>query len=71
MGRLQNKVSLITGAGQGIGLATALKFAREGAIVVVAGITAAVLPGRRTPETIRALGDAFSNSIKAAVGPTR
>ncbi len=38
MGRLQNKVSLITGAGQGIGLATALKFAREGAIVVVADV---------------------------------
>ncbi len=38
-----------------------------GAVVVVAGITAAVLPGRRTPETIRALGDAFSSSIQAAV----
>jgi 3-oxoacyl-[acyl-carrier protein] reductase len=35
MPRLQNKVSLITGAAQGIGLATALKFAQEGAIVVV------------------------------------
>ena len=33
--RLHNKVSLITGAAQGIGLATALKFAQEGAIVVV------------------------------------
>ncbi|MEN9485888.1 MAG: hypothetical protein RJB37_3768, partial [Pseudomonadota bacterium] len=31
--RLQDKVSIITGAAQGIGLATALKFAREGAIV--------------------------------------
>ena len=39
-----------------------------GAIVVVAGITAAVLPGRRTPEVITAFGDAFSGSIKAAVG---
>ena len=38
-----------------------------GAIVVVAGITAAVMPGRRTPEMIRALGDAFSGSIRAAV----
>jgi 3-oxoacyl-[acyl-carrier protein] reductase len=33
--RLKNKVSIITGAAQGIGLATALKFAQEGAIVIV------------------------------------
>ncbi len=39
--RLSNKVSLITGAAQGIGLATALKFAQEGAIVVVCDISAA------------------------------
>jgi 3-oxoacyl-[acyl-carrier protein] reductase len=38
MTRLQNKVSLITGAAQGIGLATALKFAREGATLVVCDI---------------------------------
>ena len=35
MKRLQNKVSIITGAAQGIGLSTALKFAKEGAIVVI------------------------------------
>ena len=35
MQRLMNKVSVITGAAQGIGLATALKFAHEGAIVIV------------------------------------
>jgi len=38
MQRLQNKVSVITGAAQGIGLATALKFAREGAIVIVCDV---------------------------------
>ena len=36
--RLLNKVSLITGAAQGIGLATALKFAAEGAIVIVSDV---------------------------------
>ncbi|MDM4767634.1 3-oxoacyl-ACP reductase FabG [Pelomonas sp. SE-A7] len=45
--RLQNKVCIITGAAQGIGLATALKFAQEGASVVVCdlrpeGVEAAV-----------------------------
>jgi len=38
MKRLEGKVSIITGAAQGIGLATALKFAREGATVVVCDI---------------------------------
>ena len=45
--RLKDKVSIITGAAQGIGLATAEKFAREGAIVIVCdlrqpGVDAAV-----------------------------
>jgi len=36
--RLENKVAIITGAAQGIGRATALRFAKEGARVVVADI---------------------------------
>ncbi len=36
--RLRGKVSIITGGAQGIGLATAQKFAAEGAIVVVADL---------------------------------
>jgi len=38
--RLAGKVSVITGAARGIGQATALKFAREGAIVVVCDLDA-------------------------------
>jgi len=37
--RLQDKVAIITGAGRGIGQATALKFAREGAKVVVCDLS--------------------------------
>jgi 3-oxoacyl-[acyl-carrier protein] reductase len=37
--RLKDKVCIITGAAQGIGLATALKFAREGATVAIWDIT--------------------------------
>jgi 3-oxoacyl-[acyl-carrier protein] reductase len=37
--RLKDKVAIITGAGRGIGQATALKFAREGAKVVVCDLS--------------------------------
>ena len=38
MGRLANKVAVISGAGAGIGRAAAKMFAREGASVVVADL---------------------------------
>ena len=37
--RLKNKVAIITGAGRGIGQATAVKFAQEGACVVVCDLS--------------------------------
>ena len=43
MKRLEGKVSIITGAGQGIGEATAVKFAREGAVVIVCDVKQAAV----------------------------
>jgi len=53
-GRLAGKVALITGAGSGIGLATALAFAREGARIVAADVDARA--GEAAAEQVRAAG---------------
>lgn len=37
MGRLQDQVAVVTGAGTGIGAATALRFVEEGATVIIVG----------------------------------
>jgi NAD(P)-dependent dehydrogenase (short-subunit alcohol dehydrogenase family) len=52
--RLENKVALVTGAGSGIGKASALAFAREGAKVVVADIV--VDAGEQTANAIMESG---------------
>lgn len=54
--RLSGKVALITGAGSGIGRETALRFAREGAKVVVADLGEAA--GEETVSLVRASGGA-------------
>jgi NAD(P)-dependent dehydrogenase (short-subunit alcohol dehydrogenase family) len=43
-GRFAGKTAIVTGAGSGIGRATALRLAREGAAVVAADINGAILP---------------------------
>lgn len=50
MGRIEGKVAIITGAGSGIGRATAVLFAAEGAKVIVADVTGA------EDETANAIG---------------
>jgi NAD(P)-dependent dehydrogenase (short-subunit alcohol dehydrogenase family) len=56
-GRLEGKVCVVTGTGGGIGRATALTFAREGALVV--GCDMAIKAAEETVALVRAAGGAM------------
>ncbi|CAG0938859.1 3-oxoacyl-[acyl-carrier protein] reductase [Gammaproteobacteria bacterium] len=64
-GRLQGKVAVVTGSGQGIGAAIARLFAREGAAVVVNSLHEA-----SSQATARAITDAGGRAV-ACVGDVR
>ncbi|GMA61961.1 glucose 1-dehydrogenase [Alicyclobacillus fastidiosus] len=63
--RLEDKVCLITGSGKGIGAATAIKFAQEGAIVEVADVDVEAMR-----ETIGAIERAGGRAHMTAVDVT-
>jgi 3-oxoacyl-[acyl-carrier protein] reductase len=63
--RLQHKVSIITGGGQGIGRATALKFAHEGARVAVCDINLATVE-----DTVMAVREAGGEALGFEVDVT-
>jgi len=65
-GRVSGKVALVTGGGSGIGRATAIAFAREGAKVAVADYNSD--GGERTVQTIKnAGGEAIFIEVNVAV----
>lgn len=59
MGRLENKVAVITGGNSGIGLAAAKRFAQEGAKVAILG---------RNPDSLRAAKEEIGHGAIAVQG---
>ncbi|MBW2268502.1 MAG: glucose 1-dehydrogenase [Deltaproteobacteria bacterium] len=66
MGQLEDKVAVVTGSGSGIGKATALALAREGARVIVAEINR-----ESGEETVRVIGRQGGHAIFVKTDVTR
>ena len=64
-GRMEGKVAVVTGGGNGIGRATSLRFAEEGAAVVVADLQA-----DQAAETAQMISDAGGRAASIAVDVT-
>ena len=64
-GRLQDKVTVVTGAGNGIGRATALRFAEEGSSVIAADIQI-----DKADETVQIIEDNGGNAESISVDVT-
>ncbi len=58
MGELEGKVTIVTGAGRGIGRATAIRFAKEGATVICCARTTAQIA-----ETVRLIEQAGGKAV--------
>jgi len=69
MDRLKNKVAIVTGGGTGIGEATCIRFAEEGASVAVFDIVEEA--GRQTAEKINAKTEAAQAKLRTAVEGAR
>lgn len=68
MGRLSDRVAIVTGAGRGIGRATAVAFAAEGARVLVNDVDAE--PAHETADLIRQAGGEAEVSLADTVSLT-
>jgi NAD(P)-dependent dehydrogenase (short-subunit alcohol dehydrogenase family) len=67
--RLNGKIAIVTGGGQGIGEQIALRLGRDGAVVVIADINTA--GGRRTAEAIVAQGGRAARVIPTDISDER